>query len=138
MKSNTLIRFVNVALTEINFKLNKNFKPPKDGIPVEISFKTKKSYSQDKKTLQITLSATLFQKTKNRPFIMSVSVKGTFTSKNSEELESFSKVHAPAHLFPFVREIIGNTTMKANISPLLLPPFNLTTMLHKQGIGRKF
>jgi len=129
LKSNTLIRFVNIALTELNFKLNKNFKPPKDGIPVEISFKIKKSYSRDKKTLKVTLSSTLFQKAKNRPFIMSVSVEGAFTGENFEELESFSKVHAPAHLFPFIREIIGNTTMKANMPPLLLPPFNLTTML---------
>ena len=60
---------------------------------------------------------------------MRVSVEGTFAGKSYEELEKFSKVHAPAHLFPFIREIIGNTTMKANIPPLLLPPFNLEAML---------
>ncbi|MDA8340015.1 MAG: protein-export chaperone SecB [Nitrospiraceae bacterium] len=129
MESNTGINFIEITLTELNFKLNRDFKPPKDGIPVDISFKTKKSFSSDKKALYVVLSATLFQKTKNKPFVMKVSVEGTFTGKSYKELEKFSKIHAPAHLFPFVREIIGNTTMKANMPPLLLPPFNLTTML---------
>ena len=129
MENNTGINFISVALIELNFKLNRDFKPPKDGIPVDISFKTKKSYSPDKKTLHVILSATLFQKAKNKPFIMKVSVEGTFAGKTYEELDKFSEIYAPAHLFPFVREIIGNTTMKANMPPLLLPPFNLTAML---------
>ena len=128
MESNTRINFVEVTLTELNFKLNKDFKPPKDGIPVDISFKTKKYFSPDKKTLHVILSATLFQKAKDKPFVMKVSVEGTFTGKNYEELEKFSRIHAPAHLVPFIREIIGNTTMKANMPPLLLPPFNLSVM----------
>jgi preprotein translocase subunit SecB len=129
LESNTGINFIEITLTELNFKLNRDFKPPKDGIPVDISFKTKKFFSSDKKALYVVLSATLFQKTKNKPFVMKVSVEGTFTGKSYKELEKFSKIHAPAHLFPFVREIIGNTTMKANMPPLLLPPFNLTAML---------
>jgi preprotein translocase subunit SecB len=128
LDSNTSINFVKVTLTDLNFKLNKNFKPPKDGIPVDIGFKTKKTFSPDKKTLYVVLSATLFQKTKNKPFVMKVSVEGTFTGESYKELQKFSKIHAPAHLFPFVREIIGNTTMKANLPPLLLPPFNLLAM----------
>jgi preprotein translocase subunit SecB len=128
LDSNTSINFVKVTLTDLNFKLNKNFKPPKDGIPVDIGFKTKKTFSPDKKTLYVVLSATLFQKTKNKPFVMKVSVEGTFTGESYKELQKFSKIHAPAHLFPFVMEIIGNTTMKANLPPLLLPPFNLLAM----------
>jgi preprotein translocase subunit SecB len=125
------INFVGISLTELNFKLNKNFKPPKDGIPVDIIFKTKTAFSQDKKTLSVTLTATLFEKTKNQPFVMKVSIEGIFKTKDYKELQKFSKVHAPAHLFPFIREIIGNTTMKANIPPLLLPPFNLSAILAK-------
>jgi preprotein translocase subunit SecB len=128
----TGISFTRIALTELNFKLNKNFKPPKDGIPVEISFKTKNFFSSDKKTLTVILSLILFQKAKNKPFIMKVSVEGTFKGKSYEELKKFSKIHAPAHLFPFIREIIGGITLKANMPPLLLPPFNLAAMLAKE------
>ena len=129
MEINTGINFIGITLTELDFKLNKNFKLPKGGIPVDVEFKQKNSFSPDKKTLNVLLTAILFQKKTNQPFVMKVSVEGTFTGKDYKELEKFSKVHAPAHLFPFIREIIGNTTLKANIPPLLLPPFNLSAIL---------
>lgn len=131
MGTDTGINFVSVIVTELNFKLNKNFKLPKDGIPIEISFKTKNSFSQDKKTLNASLSVILFQKAKNQPFEMKVSVEGIFLSNDDNALRKFSKVHAPAHLFPFIREIIGNTTMKAGVPPLLLPPINLSVIQGK-------
>lgn len=132
MGIDTGISFVKVTLTELSFKLNKKFKLPKGGVPVEIDVKIKNSFSPDKKTLTSTLSVALFSKAKNRPFSMKVTVEGTFTGEDPEELKRFSKVNAPAHLFPFVREIIGNTTMKANIPPLLLPPFNISAMASLQ------
>jgi len=130
----TGIRFTKVSLVELDFILNKKFKPPKDRVPVEVSFNTKNSLSPDKKTLAVMLSVILFKKTKNGPFQMKVTVEGTFVSNNIEELKKFSRVNALAHLFPFVREIIGNTTMKANIPPLLLPPLNLTAILTKEKV----
>ncbi|MBI5408704.1 MAG: protein-export chaperone SecB [Nitrospirae bacterium] len=132
MGTETGISFISISLIELDFKLNKKFKLPKDGIPVDIGVKTKTSYSPDKKTLVATLSAVLFAKTKNPPFVMKVSVEGTFTGDNFDELRKFSKVHAPAHLMPFIREIVGTTTMKAGIPPLLLPPINLAALFEKK------
>ena len=132
MAADTGIRFNSVALTELFFKLNKSFVPPKDGIPIAIAFKTKNSFSPDKKKLTVLLSVKLFEKTKNRPFDMKVSVEGIFSGKDYKELLKFSKILAPAYLFPFIREIIGNTTMKANIPPLLLPPVNLLSVRGKK------
>ena len=129
MGTDTGINFIDVALTELDFKLNKNFKPPKkDGIPVGIDVKAKSSFSPDKKNLSVELSVSLFLKENNRPFSMKVTVEGVFAGKDYEQLKKFAKVHALAHLFPFVREIIGNTTMKANMPPLLLPPINLSAI----------
>ncbi len=125
MAVDTGIQFKSVALTELYFKRNKSFVHPKDGIPIEIAFKTKNSFSPDKKNLTVVLSVRLFEKSKNRPFEIEASVEGTFSGKDHKELLKFSKILAPAHLFPFVREIIANATMKANIPPLLLPPINL-------------
>lgn len=116
----------------MTFKLNKAFVIPKEGIPIEITFKTKNSFSPDKKNLAVLLSVSLFEKTRNRPFEMKVSVEGTFSGDDYKELQKFSRVHAPAHLFPFVREIIGNASMKANIPPLLLPPVNLLAIAGKK------
>lgn len=128
MGTDTGINFIDVALTELRFKLNKDFKPPKDGLPVAIDVKTGRSFSPNKKNLSVKLSVALFPKEKNRPFSMKVTVEGVFAGKDYEQLKKFAKVHAIAHLFPFVREIIGNTTMKANMPPLLLPPINLSAI----------
>lgn len=125
MGTDTGINFIDIALTELSFKLNKDFKPPKDGLPVVIDVKTGRLFSPNKKNLSVKLSVALFPKEKNRPFSMKVTVEGVFAGKDYEQLKKFAKVHAIAHLFPFVREIIGNTTMKANMPPLLLPPVNL-------------
>ncbi len=129
MKIDTGIDFVQVSVTELEFKLNKKFKLPEDGVPVDMGMDVKTALSQDKKTLTVVLSAALFQKTKVPPFKMKVSVEGVFVCNNTKELKDFSKVHAPAHLMPFLRETIGTTTMKANMPPLLLPPFNVTEIL---------
>ncbi len=129
MGTDTGINYIHVALTKLDFKLNKNFKPPKkDGIPVDINVKAKSSFSPNKKNLTVELSVALFSTEKNRPFSMKVTVEGVFAGKDYEQLKKFAKVHAIAHLFPFVREIVGNTTMKANIPPLLLPPINLSAI----------
>lgn len=129
MGTNKGVNFIQVSVTEVDFKLNRKFKVPKAGIPVDMGLDIKKSFSRDKKSLTIILSALLFHKTKTAPFKMKVLVEGIFASKDTKELQAFSKVHAPAHLMPFLREIIANTTMKANIPPLLLPPFNIQEIL---------
>jgi len=130
--TDTGINFISISLTELDFRLNKKFKLPKDGISVDIGVKTKNVFSPDKKTLAVTLSAALFTKTKNPPFMMKVSIEGIFTGDSFNDLKKFSKVHAPAHLMPFIREIVGTTTMKAGIPPLLLPPMNLTALFEEK------
>ena len=132
METNTGISFIQVTVTELDFMLNKKFRLSKKGIPVDIGLDMKKSFSRDKKTLTTVLRALLFSKTKNSPFKMNVSVEGVFIGANPKELKKFSEIHAPAHLMPFLREIIGNTTMKANIPPLLLPPFNVSEIFKKK------
>lgn len=137
MESKADIRFDKVTLVELNFKLNKKFVPPKDGIPVDIGFRAKNSFSPDKKKLTVELSVILFKQMKDSPIKMVVVVEGTFSGGDYEQLKKFSKVNAPAHLFPFVREIIGNATMRANLPPLLLPPINLAALLTAGKKGKE-
>lgn len=132
MGTDTGINFISVSLTELDFKLNKKFKLPKDGVPVDIGVKSKNSFDLNKKKLITTLSVVLFIKTKIPPFVMKASVEGIFIGNNIDDLEKFSKVHAPAHLMPFIREIVGTTTMKAGIPPLLLPPMNLSALFDEK------
>ncbi len=129
MESKANIRFDKFTLVELYFKLNKKFVPPKDGIPVDIAFRTRNSFSPDKKNLTVELSVVLFKQKKDSPVRMKVVVEGIFSGEDYKQLKKFSKINAPAHLFPFVREIIGNSTIRANLPPLLLPPINLAAIL---------
>lgn len=137
MESKAGVRFDKITLTELDFKLNKKFEPPKDGIPVDIAFRTRNSFSPDKKNLTIELSVVIFRQKKDRPFSMKVVVEGAFSGEDYKQLKKFSRVNAPAHLFPFVREIVGNATMRANLPPLLLPPVNLIAVLTAGKKGKE-
>ncbi len=52
---------------------------------------------------------------------------------NTEEpqnvsLPDFAKIHAPAHIFPYLRELISSTTARAGLPIVMLPPTNLHTI----------
>jgi len=119
----------------LSFELNKNFKLPKDGVAIDLDLNVKNNFSKDKKTLITTLTAVLFKNAENAPFNLKVIVEGEFKGEY-KNLRKFSKLNAPAHLFPFLREIISNTTMRANIPPLVLPPLNLTELLTAKKSGK--
>jgi preprotein translocase subunit SecB len=42
--------------------------------------------------------------------------------------ENFSKANAPATIFPFVRELLMNMTMRSSVGPLLMPMINFVEM----------
>ena len=46
-------------------------------------------------------------------------------------IENFSKVNAPAIIFPFVREHLASVSMKAGINPILLPAVNFVKLANK-------
>ncbi len=42
------------------------------------------------------------------------------------DLEAFGGVNGAAIIFPFVREVIANFSIKAGLPPIILPPVNFT------------
>ncbi|HHY59392.1 MAG TPA: hypothetical protein GX504_02135 [Clostridia bacterium] len=51
--------------------------------------------------------------------------------KGSEnmEMERFMEAHAPALMFPYIREHISTVTQKAGVKPVLLPPLNIKALV---------
>ncbi len=47
-------------------------------------------------------------------------------------VEDFSKINAPAIIFPFIREHLANMSMKAGIQPILLPPINFVKLAEEK------
>jgi len=118
------IKYKAIRLLRLNFTLNrqKEVKPP---CYVTVRFDVENNLDRDKHLLTTVLTATL--KTQEEPeiFAIEASMEGVFEGDNNDDLQKFSEVHAPAHLFPFIRETIANITLKAGIPPVLLPPMNL-------------
>ncbi|MBQ6577200.1 MAG: protein-export chaperone SecB [Bacteroidales bacterium] len=47
-------------------------------------------------------------------------------------LEEFGKVNGAAIIYPFIREIISNTSIKAGLPAIILPPVNFTSQTQKE------
>lgn len=75
-------------------------------------------------------------------FIVDLSYGGLFGLRNipAEALQPFLLVEAPRLLFPFARQIIGETVSSAGFPPLLLDPIDFTSaylsqMQAQQGLA---
>lgn len=58
-----------------------------------------------------------------------VKMVGMFTRVGDSEikdLDSFGRVNGAAIIFPFVREVITNTSIKAGLPAIIIPPVNFT------------
>lgn len=51
------------------------------------------------------------------------------------DLEAFGSVNGAAIVFPFVREVIANMTIKAGIPAIILPPVNFTKAVKQEAEG---
>ena len=131
MNVNTHIEYKKIALTELVFELNKKFKLPAKGISVDIDLSVKTEIKKSK-TLVCSLTAELFKNAKkdnSAPFYLRATIEGHFESDERTALKDFAAVNAPAHLLPFMRELIANTTMRASVPPLFIPPLNIKSIV---------
>lgn len=130
------IIFDKIIFEKINVEINPEFKPEDigKGLDVDISLNADGKIDKSNKTLIFKLETTLFENTENRPFNIFIKSIGFFSVKDEADipiLEEFSKINAPALMFPFVRETIADLTLKTGYPPLLLPPINIIALIGK-------
>ena len=96
----------------------------------------KKSLSEDKKRLKIVLHVNIdLSGVDPSPVKIFIAVAGHFSlrdEQNAGALEEFAEIQAPTIIFPFIREIIANLTMRTDFPPLLIPPVNIRVMFGKK------
>lgn len=77
----------------------------------------------------LTLIVTCTSKeTENKVFEARIRYVGVFEADVDDPnmpLEDFIVVNAPAQIFPYAREYLSNLSMRSNIQPIILPPFNI-------------
>lgn len=82
----------------------------------------------------------LFYKIKKSPIELSFSFIGHYSSEGegSPTLEEFSRIHAPAYVVPYARELIANITSRTGMLPtLVLPPINIYELLKESSESSK-
>lgn len=99
-----------------------------------------KSENKDSRNLAtevtIELTSTFENKTQ---FLMKVVMVGLFEAEDctKEQIDNFSKINAPAIIFPFVREHVISMTIKAGLPPIALPIINFVENAKKQESDEK-
>ncbi len=120
------IKFNDIILSEIKF----NRKPQKVEQPqIKITFEQKNNLFNDNKNLNVELLCEITEQ--NKSFYLRCGMVGIFSiieDKLNMSLEDFSKINAPALMFPYMREIISSITLKSG-TPVILSPMNIVALM---------
>ncbi len=116
---------VEYKVTKLNFSVNEEFENDKDSGKTEILPELGINYIKNKDLVAVNLSIK-FSKS-SAPFLLSTVLTGMFkfdVDTTDKEIEKIVYINISAILFPFLREVVADITMRAGFSPLLLPPMN--------------
>jgi preprotein translocase subunit SecB len=84
---------------------------------------------------QCTLTVTVTAKIKDKTmFLVEAAQAGIFVARNipQQELEAVLAIACPNILFPYVREVVSETTVRAGFPPVLLSPVNFEAIYQAQ------
>jgi preprotein translocase subunit SecB len=131
------ISFDKMILEKVNFETDPNYNFDSDQLAVSFGLNVEKYFSDENHQLKLVLNANVnLSGVEPSPMQIFISAAGYFTlhdKNNSGALEEFSEIQAPTMLFPFIREIIANLTMRTDFPPLLIPPSNVWVLLAKHN-----
>lgn len=97
---------------------------------IDISFKLKGEY-QNSKSVFFLEFVTYARTEESENNFISIECKGVFEFQNVnsfEDIPEFFYVNCIAILFPYVRAYISTITIQTNITPIILPTLNLTSL----------
>ena len=123
------ITFDNVFLKELSFSRQNSVL--KQNSSLDIDFDYRVSLSEDKKQIACELACKVSEK--NNLFNMHCEMCGIFSvdeDHQNMDIQEFAGKNAPSHLFPFIREMIATTSVKAGMPPIILPPTNIVAILN--------
>lgn len=135
------IAFQRLILEKVDFEVNPDFAFGGEPLAVAMDVNADAFFSEDKKSLRSVLTTNIaLSGAEPSPMKIIVAVAGYFSLKDDHStsvLEEFAEIQAPALLFPFMREVVANLTMRTDFPPLLLPPANIWALLGKKNNGKR-
>jgi preprotein translocase subunit SecB len=125
------IIFNNIILKELAFSRKPDLLQ-KPHLSINIEATASISPNKDKLNLEMLCEV----KEKDTLFDIKCVMIGMFSKidgSENMELDEFAKYSGPALMFPYLRETIASTTVKAGIPPVIIPPVNLQAIKNKQN-----
>jgi len=126
------IKVEGIFLTHLNFELipENLTDPPKYSLGISIDTEIR----EEGKLLVLVARFDLAQKLEKPPFKFNFIFQGQFLGEGegSPTLEEFGKIHAPAYIVPYARELVANITSRVSVLPtLVLPPINVYKLIEE-------
>lgn len=115
----------NISLVDASFKREAsiNFKKEiRNSVNIEIEM------ARDKTQVIVSVVVDVIGKQADiNVFEIKTRTTGVFdhSGETEENLEYFSRINAPAIIFPYVRETISSLSMRASLQPVVIPPLNI-------------
>lgn len=122
-------KLISLTLVSSNFKreakIDFSNTEIKNSVDIDIQ------HSVNENEIIIDLEVTLVGKLKQKKlFLFTAKYVGQFEKgdENILPVEKFVEANGPAIIYPFVREHIAGTSLKAGMNPILLPPVNFVKL----------
>lgn len=133
------IKFENYVVNNINYTRNDGYDNESGNIEISPSFFAKIYYANTRAIVEINVEINNNQD--NAPFILEASVSGFFELGDDEfeenhdmsELKQMLSSNALAILYPYVRNLVSDITLKSNEFPALtLPLINFVDLVREE------
>jgi preprotein translocase subunit SecB len=128
------ISFDSIILKTLEF----NRKPNVDNKPeLDVDIKYGKTMTSNNEHLVCELGVSIKQEGKTKEessFVLNCSMIGTFSTISKEmnmDLNEFAEINAAATMFPYLRAVVTEVTIKGGLKPVILAPINFVSLLKK-------
>lgn len=123
-------QLISIITTEANFRredfIDENYNKVKNKIELNVA----KHFGKD--DFGVFLTVGLKQEFEGKTLVeFKITTSGIFKKNGEipeEVVNNFCDINAPAIIFPFVREIIANLSMKGGLQPVIIQPINFVEL----------
>ena len=127
------IRFTGVELLGLTFAIRGEVP---DRIATGLHLTVDRRIAEDGQSLDVVIRGDLFKKVASEerpPAEFKFALRGHFVYGETPNMswDTFAVDHAPAHLIPYVRELIGNVTTRSPLPTLNIGPVNVKAMVER-------
>jgi len=122
------IRIVRIILSSLNYEII-NFEAKE--LEINLNISVSNQFPKENELIQH-INFDLFHEIENPPFKLDFTFIGHYSSEGegTPTIQEFSKIHAPAYIVPYARELVANITSRMGIyPPLVMPPLNIAEAL---------